>query len=397
MAKKDWMVKESELDDDQIKVLNATNDKSCIVSGCAGSGKSILALIKAQRIQREKGDDYQIIVYTKALCRYMEAGREELNLKNEFSFHQEWKYRRMPKTYANGQTYMVYERGDNGKLIPKNPLPTSDYIIVDEIQDFSKEEILEFVNASRKNFFFFGDTAQSIYDGLKSTMKVEDINYMLTQEQRAKSFELFRNYRLPKTVAKVVQYIGIDLDGFDLDTYKSQETAVPRFIRYDSLDSQVNSIARLIKGGAISDVAILVTHNEDVKRLSDMLNYHNINHEAKYEVYRDMNGNTTHKKKTDNITNRWIKTSDNLDFSTENPKVMTYHSAKGLQFGTVFLPKVAILDSAISKSEQKALYVAMTRTYRNLYVMYNGSLPYPLSKVPSNLYKTTEKDVVEDI
>ena len=46
--KKDWMIKESELDDDQIKVLMETLDKSCIVAGCAGSGKSVLALIKAQ-------------------------------------------------------------------------------------------------------------------------------------------------------------------------------------------------------------------------------------------------------------------------------------------------------------------------------------------------------------
>ena len=53
MAKKDWMVIESELDEDQIKILMATNDKSCLVSGCAGSGKSVLALIKAQRIQKE--------------------------------------------------------------------------------------------------------------------------------------------------------------------------------------------------------------------------------------------------------------------------------------------------------------------------------------------------------
>ena len=82
--KKDWMIKESELDDDQIKVLMATLDKSCIVEGCAGSGKSVLALIKAQRIQKERGDNYKIIVYTKALCRYMNSGRQELGLHNDF-------------------------------------------------------------------------------------------------------------------------------------------------------------------------------------------------------------------------------------------------------------------------------------------------------------------------
>ena len=92
MAKKDWMIIESELDEDQIKVLMATNDKSCLVSGCAGSGKSVLALIKAQRIQKEKGDKYQIIVYTNAVCNYMYAGRENLGLHNDFFIQDCWRW-----------------------------------------------------------------------------------------------------------------------------------------------------------------------------------------------------------------------------------------------------------------------------------------------------------------
>jgi len=347
--KKDWMIIESELDEDQIKVLNAVNDKSCIVSGCAGSGKSVLALIKAQRLQREKGNDYQIIVFTKALCNYMNAGRNELGLKNEFDYHWYWKNR-------------------------KN-CPSSDYIIVDEIQDFSEDEIQDFINSTNKHFFFFGDTAQSIYEGLKKTMPVEDINS--TFNTKAKMFELYRNYRLPQPVAKVVQYIGVDLDGFDIDTYKSRETAIPRFIRYDNLNNQIKSITRLINNGAVSDVGILVPHNEDVKQISDLLKMEKINHELKYDD-----------------KNNYRNSINNLDFTTENPKVMTYHSAKGLQFGTVFLPNV--VDKSEKESDRKALYVAMTRTYRNLYVMYSGSLPFPLSEVPRELYKTTEKDVVED-
>lgn len=347
--KKDWMIIESELDEDQIKVLNAVNDKSCIVSGCAGSGKSILALIKAQRIQREKGNNYQIIVFTKALCKYMNAGRKELKLNNEFDYHWWWKNRK--------------------------GCPSSDYVIVDEIQDFSEDEIKDFIDATKKNFFFFGDTAQSIYEGLKDTVKVEDINYVMGT--RAKTFELYRNYRLPKTVAKAVQYVGVDLDGFDIDTYRSKESAMPRFVRYNSFEEQIEAISRLVKGGSVDDVGILLPHNEAVKDVHDLLKKKNINHELKYDDKNDFRNSI-----------------NNLDFTTDNPKVMTYHSAKGLQFGTVFLPGV---DEKREDSERKALYVAMTRTYRNLFVMYSGSLPFPLSKVPSDLYKTTEKDVVEDI
>lgn len=66
------MIKESELDDDQIKILMETLDKSCIVAGCAGSGKSVLALIKAQRIQKEYGTNYKIIVIYKGTVQIYE-------------------------------------------------------------------------------------------------------------------------------------------------------------------------------------------------------------------------------------------------------------------------------------------------------------------------------------
>lgn len=212
MAKKDWMVRESELDDAQLTVLQETLDKSCIVSGCAGSGKSILALIKAQRIQEEKGNDYEIIAFTKALCGYMNAGREALGLENNFCYHWEW-VNRMQK-------------------------PSADYVIVDEIQDFTKEEICDFIRVARKKFFFYGDTAQSIYDGLKDTVGVEELCYLFQGTDksspfnscnRPKLFSLYKNYRLPKPVAKMAQYVGIDIDPYDDRIYASKENLNQEF------------------------------------------------------------------------------------------------------------------------------------------------------------------------
>ncbi len=356
MAKKDWMIIESELDEDQIKVLMATNDKSCLVSGCAGSGKSVLALIKAQRIQKEKGDNYQIIVYTKALCKYMNAGRETLGLRKDFFYHWHWKNR------LN--------------------CPTADYVIVDEIQDFDSDEIQEFIQSTNKNFFFFGDTAQSIYEGLKDTMPVNGINRLFPYNKEPKNFSLYRNYRLPIPAARVVQYIGIDLEAYDERTYKSKETAIPRFIRYSDLNAQIKAIASIIQRSGLTDVGILLPHGDDVKQVSDILNSEGLSHEAKYSNKED-----------------WRNNVDSLNFNTTNPKVMTYHSAKGLQFEAVFLPAISPLsdDNVRRISEQKALYVAMTRTYRYLYIMYSGILPEPLNKVPESLYSTTETDIVEDI
>lgn len=349
--KKDWMIKESELDEDQVKVLMAVLDKSCIVTGCAGSGKSVLALIKAQRIQKERGSDYKIIVYTKALCQYMNVGRQSLGLKNAFLHHWAWKYR-------------------------ENCSP-ADYIIVDEIQDFEEEEIKEFIDAAKKHFIFFGDTAQSIYEGLKDTLPVEDIGYLLPRGKTPKVFELYRNYRLPIPVAKLVQSIGIGLPPFDESTYRSPETVIPKILKYDDLERQLAAVKRIIERNDFSDVAILLPQNDMVKSIGNMLKESRLNVELRYKE----NG----------------KVIDTLNFSTTNPKVMTYHSAKGLQFETVFLPCMENFSDD-GDSYRKSLYVAMTRTYRNLYVMYSGILSAPLSDISPDLYKISEtEEETEDI
>ena len=351
--KKDWMIKESELDDDQIKVLMAALDKSCIVSGCAGSGKSVLALIKAQRIQKERGNDYQIIVFTKALCGYMNSGKKELGLNRPFYYHWHW--------------------------VNRLNAPTSDYIIVDEIQDFSKTEIQQFVNSANKNFFFFGDTAQSIYEGLKDTVPVDEIRSKLPSGKSAKEWELYRNYRLPLPVARFVQHVGVNLDPFVESTYKSPETKMPRVIKYDTREKQLEAVHKIITNDSLTDVAILLPDNEQVLTAFNTLTRIGGNYELRYNDKDDIRNS-----------------QDTLNFDTTNPKIMTYHSAKGLQFETVFLPFTEdfVADGG---SHQKALYVAMTRTYRNLYVMYSCQLPSPLSKINSDLFKSTEVDTIEDI
>ncbi|WP_455623653.1 AAA family ATPase [Parabacteroides sp.] len=351
--KKDWMIKESELDEDQIKVLMAVLDKSCIVTGCAGSGKSVLALIKAQRIQKERGDNYKIIVFTKALCEYMNEGRQSLGLKNTFLHHWVWKNR-------------------------LNCSP-ADYIIVDEIQDFEEEEIKEFIGATNKHFIFFGDTAQSIYEGLKDTLPVEDIGYILPKGDRPKVWELYRNYRLPIPVAKLVQSVGVGLVPFEESTYKSLETVKPHILKYDDIKNQLVAIKRIIERKDLSDVAILLPHNNMVKSIGNMLKELELNIELRYTDKED-----------------WRNSKDTLNFSTTNPKVMTYHSAKGLQFETVFLPCIEGFNDDRG-AHRKSLYVAMTRTYRNLYVMYSGILPKPLSDISPDLYEISETEEIEDI
>lgn len=74
--------------------------------------------------------------------------------------------------------------------------------------------------------------------------------------------------------------------------------------------------------------------------------------------------------------------------------VMTYHSSKGLDFDSVFLPG---LDSSLKiwkdeeDMERRLFYVAATRSRRNLFISYSGSTPHRfVSGMPRDLVETIE-------
>jgi hypothetical protein len=333
---KEFNVGEDSLDAEQIGLIERELSKSMIVSGCAGSGKSVIAMYKAKQII-EDGGDVIMIAYTKSLNRYMQQGGPTLQNEKNFYYHWQWI--------------------DAGR-------PSADYIIVDEIQDFSRDEVEEFIKAAKKCFFFFGDTAQSIYKGIKHPLSIKELSEMTGM---AISY-LNSNYRLPKTVAKITQeYVAIDANPYAEAIYQSKETELPRIIKFNDERSQIEAIIEIVSKKNMKNVGILVPNNDIV--LSTMRCFNELKFPCEFKYNAGYNDK---------------RNRDTLDFTTSTPKLMTYHSAKGLQFETVFLP---FYEGAIDDESKKTLYVAMTRTYRFLFIMYSSnSLSQPLQNVPSHLY-----------
>lgn len=336
---KEFNVGEDSLDAEQIGLIERELSKSMIVSGCAGSGKSVIAMYKAKQII-EEGGDVIMIAYTKSLNRYMQQGRLIPQTERHFYYHWQWV--------------------DAGR-------PSADYIIVDEIQDFSREEVNEFIKATKKCFFFFGDTAQSIYEGIKHPLSIKELSEMTG----ISISYLNSNYRLPKPVAKITQeFVAIDANPYAEAIYQSKETELPRIIRFEDEQSQIEAIIDIVSKKNMKNVGILVPNNDLV--LSTMKSFNELQFPCEFKY------NAGYNDKRNRVT---------LDFTTNIPKLMTYHSAKGLQFETVFLP---FYEGATDKEARKALYVAMTRTYRYLYVMYSSkTIQEPLNRVPEFLYLKT--------
>ena len=333
MAKRSFYVKDSELDDYQVKVINKKTDNSYIVKGCAGSGKSILALWKAKQIQDEHRGSYMYIVFTKALMQYMADGIKEVgSSQRNVDYHWHW--------------------------VNRAGCPSADYIIVDEAQDFSKEDIELFKSKARKALLLYGDSAQQLYTFIqdKKTVSMEDIQYFTKFPVE----QLVFNHRLPKKIARVAQYINSENDELE-ERCTVEGTEKPKILEYPTVEKQYDAIIELIQNKHMEDVGILFRQNDEVEEAYNYFQEHGLNVEAKFGKHMD------------------------LDFTSDNPKLMTYHSSKGLQFENVFLPDCTVEDD----DNRNPLYVAVTRTYQSLYILHSGNLSSLFDDVPRDLYDTS--------
>lgn len=333
MAKRSFYVKDSELDDYQVKVINKKTDNSYIVKGCAGSGKSILALWKAKQIQDEHRGSYMYIVFTKALMQYMADGIREVGIsQRNVDYHWHW--------------------------VNRAGCPSADYIIVDEAQDFSKEDIELFKSKARKALLLYGDSAQQLYTFIqdKKTVSMEDIQYFTKFPVE----QLVFNHRLPKKIARVAQYINSENDELE-ERCTVEGTEKPKILEYPTVEKQYDAIIALIQNKHMEDVGILFRQNDEVEEAYNYFQEHGLNVEAKFGKHMD------------------------LDFTSDNPKLMTYHSSKGLQFENVFLPDCTVEDD----DNRNPLYVAVTRTYQSLYILHSGNLSSLFDDVPEDLYDTS--------
>lgn len=345
MAKRSFYIKDSELDDYQVKVINRKTDNSYIVKGCAGSGKSILALWKAKQIQEQNKGSYLYVVYTKALRQYMSDGIKQVGLQES--------------NVANFDACFLWRKNDNGVLVRGDWRKGSyDYIIVDEAQDFSKDDIELFRSKASKALLLYGDTAQQLYAFIKDkqTVSMEEIQYFTKFPVE----QLVFNHRLPKKIARLAQYLNSESDELE-ERCTEEGVEKPKIIRYDSITQQYDDIIALIKNRNLEDVGILFRHNSEVEQAYEYFKNQGVNVEAKYGRFMDLN------------------------FNSDNPKMMTYHSSKGLQFEHVFIPECTVEDT----DNRNLLYVAITRTYRSLYIMHSGNLSSLFDDIPESLYDTS--------
>ena len=380
-----WIVPSNKLDSEQRLVLdNLLKIKSSHwIRGFAGSGKSVLLIHSlGETLITNPRATACVVAYTHSLKDMLRSGLpEHARHIPVITYHE---FRSNPSRY--------------------------DYIFVDEVQDL-EPSVLVLLKSCCEKLVMAGDEEQSIYE---NRVTPDNITSCTTPSIHTLSIV----YRLTEKLKKIVATI---LPKAKVNTARSARlmtdvniTLANAGTHNDELRWVWNEAQRFARVG--DPVCILIPKHRLVQRFIkfvcnemkiDNPSFENANGKRGYDA---CNQHLASKK----IILRYLGNDHGSLEDSDRERivyVMTYHSAKGLDFETVFLPG---LDSGISifnnddeDLERRLFYVASTRSRRNLFISYSGNDPHRfVAQMPNDLLvkisinsvqpKTTSY-VIEDI
>lgn len=388
-------VPESKLDLNQRRVYDLRLDVSCIVQGCAGSGKTSLAMLRMQQwLAETRGDTVTKFYYVAFVRELVECVRRDISkcqqmlslmTSNDFLItYQNWCegcisdwMRKKFGIVPNKGMKRPVEREWNGRIysnididINKHP----DYLFVDECQDLEMDAIRDLIGSAQKGIAFYGDDAQHIMNWKnRHPVKLEDIQKAFPQKF-PEIYPLLRNYRLPKEIAAFAQEIGgmKNLAAHCKSPYHEKPVVATIATEEDLVDYMVTRIDNI----RLQDVAVVVSTNEEARRIYQ-------------DLAQRLGGRAVSASWNINSGTGCTEGEDYAYLDDTRVKVMTYEKVKGQQFETVFLLALVEMDA----EQIKRFYVGATRAERFLYVLHGGELPAFLRQVPKELYNTTDENV----
>jgi superfamily I DNA/RNA helicase len=335
-----WLISEESFDEEQRRI-QTLKDGNYLIEGCAGSGKTVLALTKAYEIKESELGTYLVVIFTHTLKDFIKDGITNLGLDED--------------------------RICNYDQLEKRGYTSADYIIVDEVQDFEDVRIQHLKEMANKHFIFFGDDAQQLYSDRTNKTNLKRIAN-LTGIAANNHKKLSKNYRLPRPIAEFAVQIAKDSNPNIIGQCVKSSGKKPIILKCKGFEDELDYIRKTIENNGLLNVGILVKDNDEIQNVIDY--YDKLKFNIQYKYYKK-NGNSK------NLI-------DTLDFYDHTPKIITYHSSKGLQFDYVFLPACNV---AYSKYDfQDSLYVAVTRTSEELHITYSETLSPYIKKVSKNLY-----------
>jgi len=369
-----WLVSPGELTPEQIRVVELPHSENRLVSGFPGSGKTQILMHRAATLRdrlQTPPERYRIFLYTNVLRDYVRSGLHYLGLEEEsaltidhwcrLTWQEAFPGKRLP--YIPKVPNSKKRRGPDFERIREEVLGVLrsnpafqkrlDFALVDEGQDLSRTQY-QILELAAKHVTVFADFLQSMFDGgTTETAMREELRI------RQKNLTLLGAYRNSQDIASLA---GLFLSNEEKrkEYYQSAkpnaiEREQPVLLLAGSPNDEMDELANEIKRRLVLNqtVGILLPKSNLVFGLSKGLAERGVIVEKAVPQW----GNATPP-----------------DYDNSVPKIATYHSAKGLTFDVVLMPRLVnnAFGQFTPEERRKMLYVGTARARQWVYYSVYG-------------------------
>ena len=355
------------LSEEQEDVLDIPLGKSAIVIGPPGTGKTVMAIYRA-RAMHKAGMKTVLIMYNKLLSQYTSDAVRQLELSGSVSTFHSWFPRFWAERFKSPPPMVDRWNYDwtaiYGLLAAQKDLKKDVHILVDEGQDMPNGFYLV-MSALSKSLTVFADENQRITEN-QST--IDDIKtYSQIKDVRV----LTRNYRNTRPIARFAAHFYTGLpSGIPELPHPSKRGDKPALSSYENLFKGLAAVTTYERNYPSHTIGVLVPYKNQV-----------------FSMVRRLEG------KTRNQVQGYVSVKPGdpkpppIDFGSPGVKVVTYASAKGLEFHAVFLPELQALRGDPGGDDLKMkFYVLSSRAKRVLNLGYSGlGAPELVESLPMEL------------
>jgi superfamily I DNA/RNA helicase len=372
-----WMITEDKLGPDQVEVIDEVGkitNKPIWIKGHAGSGKSVLLLhALADYLVKKPNANVCVVVFTRALVDLLETGLRQIPKLNN-------------KTIPVLTIYQLKYKIDNGPI-------RYDAIFCDEVQDLPLD-FIQSIKSACNHLVIAGDAEQSIYNTVPIWQQRPATSKEIQDGIVPIEKKLGVIYRLTESVLKVLKTVftsmlndmpNIAKEDTEIKLYQSNSMSNIDEIKFCWKEIKQTNILRPSEVSAvlISGHDAIIEFVNSVLRIEGVEMWNRVNARDSKPDYENLNRYL----ENNNVPLMYVGNNyGSLTTADKENKVviMTYHSAKGLDFDYVYLPMVND-EMFIHSNVDSLLLVALSRSKSGLFISYTGSLHRYLHKFLSNI------------